>query len=353
MFDTVLARRLGIPYPILLAPMAGGPSTPELAAAVSRAGGLGAIATGYQSPDQIRTAIRRVRELTDRPFAANLLVAESVQTTPAQLARADELLAPLREELGLEATPMPSLDEPFEEQIATLLEARVPVVSFTFGILKPEAIEAFKRQGTLLAGTATSVAEARALEAAGVDCVVAQGMEAGGHRGTFIGPAEASLVGTMALVPQVVDAVSIPVVAAGGIMDGRGLVAAFALGAAGVQMGTAFLRCPEAGTNAPHRHALGEVNELATRVTRAFSGKAVRGIDNRLSKSLAPYVNELPGYPALNALTRDLRRKAIELERPDLMGMWAGQGSPLARAMPAGELIEAWVVQARAILARL
>jgi nitronate monooxygenase len=233
------------------------------------------------------------------------------------------------------------------------VEERVPVFSFTFGLLPADDLAALHGAGAFVMGTATTVREARALEAAGVDAVVAQGAEAGGHRGSFLGPGHA-LVGTLALVPQVVDAVSVPVVAAGGIMDGRGIAAALALGARAVSLGTAFLACPESGASPPYRRAvlanglvpgprslreaeLGRGDDDPTAVTRAFTGRAARGLRNRFLEEMAD-APVLP-YPLQHALTADLRREAARAGKAELLSLWAGQGAPLARARPAAELV--------------
>ncbi|MDB5097402.1 MAG: nitronate monooxygenase [Cyanobacteria bacterium RYN_339] len=342
--ETPLTQRLGLRWPIIQAPMAGGPSTPELAAAVSAAGGLGMLAAAYQTPEQVRAAIRRVRALTDAPFGVNLLLADPVAVDAADLFEAQHRLEPFRAELGL-PTAEPGPPEAFEEVVQVIQEERVPVVTYAFGILARDF------PGAVVMGTATTVAEAVALEAAGVDFIVAQGAEAGGHRGTFLGPFEAALTGTLGLVPQLVDAVRTPVIAAGGIMDGRGIAAALALGAVGAQLGTAFLLANEAGTSAPHRAAMSQVTDEATVVTSVFSGKPVRAIENRFVRAMhrAPI---LP-YPLQNALTRDIRKAATARGLTDLMGMWSGQAGRLAREGPAGELVARWAAEVEAVLARL
>src|SRR5207249_4470536 len=211
---------------------------------------------------------------------------------------------------------------------------KVPVFSFTFGIPSRAVLDACRRAGMLTMGTATCVAEARALEAAGVDMVCAQGAEAGGHRGVFDRNVEPPLIGTMALVPQIVDAVRVPVIAAGGIMDGRGFAAALALGASAVSMGTAFLRCPEAGTSAPYRAALREARDDATVITRAFSGRAARGLANRFTREMA--AAPLAPYQVQNSLTREIRTASARRGDAALLSLWAGQAAALAREVPAG-----------------
>ena len=306
--DTELTRLLGIRLPIIQAPMAGGPSTPRLAAAVAEAGGLGSLAGAMLAPDGLREAIRETRSLTRRPFAVNLF-APLPAPSRKRLAEWAELLgAPAPEPRSPAWNP--------DDQLAVLAEERVPVFSFTFGIPRLDGLDA------VTMGTATTVAEAVELEQAGVDVVVAQGFEAGGHRGTFLEQVERSLVGILALVPQVADAVSVPVVAAGGIMDGRGIAAALALGAHGVQLGTAFLRCDEAGTSEAHRAALaGE-----TTITAVITGRHARALRRPVIDELEASGLEPPDYPLPRSLFPD---------EP----MLAGQGSRRARMLPAGELV--------------
>lgn len=355
MWPRALLDRLGVEHPILQAPMAGGVTTPALVAAVSEAGGLGSLGGGYLAPDALRAAIRGVRALTARPFGVNLFVAEPGRPAPAEadVSRAAEALEPFRTEVGLSGRPRPAPPPPFEAQLRVVLEEAVPVFSFTFGALPAADVAALAGRGACVLGTATTVREARALEASGVHAVVAQGGEAGGHRGTFDGPPERALAGTLALVPLVADAVSVPVVAAGGIMDGRGIAAALCLGAAGVQMGTAFLACPESGASPAYREAVlsraggGD----ATVLTRAFSGRLARGIANRFTEEMAraPVLN----YPLQNALTSELRQAAARAGRADLLSLWAGQAHGLARALPAGELVRSLVAETRSAFSRV
>ena len=229
--------------------------------------------------------------------------------------------------------------EDFNEQLEAVAKAGPPIVSFTFGLLPAKASQRLKAQGTYLMGTATTVEEARQLAQAGVDAVIAQGSEAGAHRGTFAVPAEEALIGTVALVPQVVDDVRIPVIASGGIMDGRGLVAALALGASAVQMGTAFLACKEAGTNAAYREALKSERDSPTTLTRAFSGRMARGLSNEfIEKWNAAGVEHLP-YPWQNAMTQPMRRAAACAGQAGLLSLWAGQGLGMLRETTAEQLM--------------
>ena len=346
--------RLGIQHPLVLAPMAGGPSTPALCAAVSEAGGLGSHGGAYLPPARLREEIRAIRSATSRPFAINLFVDEGDEGTADDertLARAREGVARYRAELGLSPAGTPRSEGSLRESFTVLLEERVPVFSFTFGIPPREMLDASRKASILTMGTATTVAEARALEEAGVDFICAQGAEAGGHRGTFDRDAEPGLVGTFALVPQVADAVRVPVIAAGGIMDGRGYVAALALGACAVSMGTAFLRCPEAGTSAPYRAALREARDDDTVITRAFSGRAARGLQNRFTREMAGAA--LAPFPAQNLLTREIRAAAAKAGDAGLLSLWAGQGAPLAREKPARELVAEILRDAEGVRARL
>lgn len=309
--DTPLARRLGLRVPIVQAPMAGGVSTARLAAAVTGAGGLGSIAGAMLGPDAIRAAVAEVRATTHGPLAVNLFAPLPHPTAD----RVEEWAAVTG------VTPPDRFPRPpdFAAQLAAVVDAGVPVFSFTFGIPPLDGVDAFT------IGTCTTVEEAVALERAGVDAVVAQGYEAGGHRGTFLAPVERSLVGTLALVPQVVDAVSVPVIASGGIMDGRAVAAALRLGAQAVQLGTCFIRCPESGASDAHKLALAGAE---TTVTRVLTGRHARAVRTPLVDRLEAAGLEPPDYPLPRSLSP---------EPP----MLAGQGARLARALPATELMAA------------
>jgi nitronate monooxygenase len=348
-----LRALLGITHPIIQAPMAGA-TTPEMVAAVSNAGGLGAIPGAYSTPEQIAEAIATVRRLTDRPFGVNLFAggiepAEGVDAAP-MLA----ILARHHATLGLPQPTLPAMPgDRFAAQLDAVVAAGVPFFSFTFGIPSPEAIARLKARGTVIMGTATTVAEARQLEEAGVDTIVAQGSEAGAHRGTFGGSFEAAMVGTLTLVPQVVDAVGVPVVAAGGIMDGRGIVAALALGAAGVQLGTAFLTCRESGIPDAYKAAIRAAQAEETTLTRAFSGRPARGIVNDFMREAHAQPGTILPYPLQNALTRPLRDAAAARGDTRYLSLWAGQGAAMARDLPAGELVRELVREMTAVRAGL
>jgi nitronate monooxygenase len=347
-------ERLGLRYPIIQAPMAVGLVPPAMVAAVSNAGGLGMLAAGYMTPEPLRAQIREVKSLTDRPFGVNLFVPGpdgGATTTGPNAAR---LLGGYRAELGLPPEPKGSgADDPFETLLDVVLDEGVRVVSFVFGMPGPEAWRRLADAGVVTLGTATTVREAEHWMAAGAHGVVAQGAEAGGHRGTFLAPPEESQVGTMALVPAIATAVDGPVIAAGGVMDGRGIAAALALGASAVQLGTAFLLCSESAIAPAYREALRTGDETATAVTRAFTGKAARGVRNRFMRELAPFQDELPGYPNQHHRTRDLRQRAKELGRSDYMSLWAGQGLRLSRELTVPALMTALVDETDAAIARL
>ena len=353
---SALLRRIGIEYPIIQAPMAGGATTPALVSAVGDAGALGFIGAAYLAPEQILEQARAVRARTKRPFGINLFVPVPAASPPASVQPALDALAPYHAELGLPAPAIPARPlQSFDEQLAAAVESGAAVFSFTFGLLPESAMRAVRSRDMLVLGTATTVEEAIALERSGVDAVVAQGSEAGAHRGTFgAAPFEAALIGTMALVPQVVDAVRVPVIASGGIMDGRGIVAALALGAAAVQMGTAFLLADECGIPESYKNAISVARETDTRVTRAFSGRAARGIANRFMDELeARGAAGNLGYPVQNALTRPLRTEAAKRNRPEFLSLWAGQGLRLARRAPAASIVRQLITETDAARLRL
>lgn len=350
---SALGNLLGIAHPIIQAPMAGA-TTPEMVAAVSNAGGMGTIPGAYSTPEQIAEAIAAVRRLTDRPFGVNLFAGGYEPTEGRDAAPMLAMLARHHATLGLPQPTVPALaGDPFAAQLDAVVAAGVPFFSFTFGIPAPDALARLKAGGTVIMGTATTVAEARRLEEAGVDAIVAQGSEAGAHRGTFGGAFEAAMVGTLALVPQVVDAVRLPIVAAGGIMDGRGIVAALALGAAGVQLGTAFLTCRESSIPDAYKAAIRAAQAEETTLTRAFSGRPARGIVNEFMREAHAQPGAILPYPLQNALTRPLRNAAAARGDTRFLSLWAGQGAAMARDLSAGELVQQLVREAEEVRARL
>jgi nitronate monooxygenase len=330
--------------------MAGGGDTPKLVAAVSNAGGLGSFGAAYLTPEQIAQYGREVRTLTERPFGVNLFAPVEAPEI-GDLNEIRHKLQPYYAELGI---PIPEdvAAQPFdfEAQLTAALDCGAQVFSFTFGNLSPETIQRVPARGLFVMGTATTVDEATALEKSGVDGIVAQAGEAGGHRGSFLGDFHAAQIGTIALVPQIVDAVAVPVIASGGIMDGRGLAAALVLGASGVQMGTAFLTCDEAGIPDAYKQAIMNARGEDTRITRAFSGRPARGILNRFMQEIG---DEVPPFPIQNQLTRPLRNAAVKAGRMEFLNLWAGQGVRLARRQSAAELLMRIAAEAEQCIRRL
>jgi nitronate monooxygenase len=352
--NTAFTELTGAAVPIIQAPMAGGATTPELVANVSNAGGLGSLAAAMLSPEAIAESVAEVRARTREAFNVNLFVLQTpAAPDAARLRRALELLQPVKDELGLPAgTPPVKFCEDFGQQFDALLEAQPPVASFTFGILDARRMAALKARGALIMGTATTVAEARAWEAAGADMVCAQGAEAGAHRGTFLGRFEDAMIGTLALVPQIADAVRIPVIAAGGVMDGRGIAAALMLGASAVQMGTAFLTCPEAGIPQGWKDRLRVARDDETAVTTVFSGRPARGLMNDFMRRYTPVAGELLPYPITNALTGPIRQAASKANKPEYLSLWAGQAAALSRGLSATDLVGALVKETRQVLSK-
>ena len=338
--------------PIVLAPM-GGFAGPELVAAVANARGFGILPCAYSTPEQIEAQVAAVRQATTRPFGVNLFV----ETPPyaadaAHLQRAHERLRTYRDELGIPhpAAPTPP-PERYEAQLDAIFAARPAVFTFTFGIPHARVLERLRADGVFTIGTATTVDEAIALERAGVDALFAQGSEAGAHRGTFLAPVEESLIGTLALVPQIVDAVRLPVIAAGGIGDGRALAAVLALGAQAAAIGTSFLLANESTISPAHRAALRTAAARTTVLTRAFSGRTARGLPNRFIREALDPAGIAP-YPYQNAMTRDIRTAAAAQGRAEFLSLWAGQAASLAREKPAAEIIADCMRDARAAAAR-
>ena len=346
--DQLLAR-LGIEHPIILAPMAGGPSCPELAAAVSNAGGLGSLGAAYQTPQRIAGEIRRLRALTSRPFSVNLFALDYGTRHVADAAPMLELMSEIHGRFGLAPpqAPPPAFD-PLRAEIEAVLEAPPPVFSFTFGIPPAAILARLRDRGVFLMGTATTVQEARLLMQAGVDAIVAQGAEAGAHRGTFAGTFENSMVPTLDLVRGIAAEVPLPVIASGGLMDGGDIARALAAGASAAQLGTAFLPCPESGASEAYKRAILNAREDTTVVTRAFSGRPARGLRTDFIARLAGREDQILPYPLQNTLTRAMRAAAAQQGDPGHLSLWAGQGVARARARPAGELVRVLVEEMNA-----
>jgi nitronate monooxygenase len=332
--ESRLTARLGIDYPVIQGPL-GGLSSQKLTAAVSNFGGLGSFGAHGLAPEAIKDVIGEIRSLTSKPFAMNLWVSmedEGARTSDENAF--NRSLAPLAAYLSALEAPRPT-DKPFspirfEDQARVLLDAKVPVFSFIFGIPPKEVLDECRTNGIVTIGTATTPEEGAALQEAGVDAIVASGFEAGGHRGSFLRAAEDSLTGTFSLVPQIVDRVNVPVIAAGGIADARGVIAALALGAEAVQIGTAFLACEESGAGVLHREALRGRKAGHTALTKGFTGRLARGIHNRLIEELNKPGTEILPYPLQRGLVRSLSIAAEAAGRSDLLPLWAGQSANLS-----------------------
>jgi nitronate monooxygenase len=315
--------------------MAGGITTPELVAAVSNAGALGSLGAGYMAPDEIRNAIRKTKSLTNKPFNVNLFIPEASNDT-YDLSLITKHLTSLWEEISDTPFEIAHLQPfSFENQIKVLLEEKIPIFSFTFGIPSHSLIERFKEQGTLVYGTATTPGEAWQLENAGVDAICCQGQEAGGHRGTF--SSYDPLYGLFTLLVLTRKTVKTPLIAAGGIMDGRSASAAFLVGASAAQLGTAFLTTNESGTHPVYKKALLRTPHVPTALTKTFTGKSARALINAFMQKLEDC--QIPPYPIQHFLTQKLRSLAAQKNHPELMSLWAGQGYPFCRSASAAELI--------------
>lgn len=338
----------GLPIPIVQAPMAGA-SSPEMALAVSREGGLGSVAAAAFTPEEIAASAALVRVGTDRPFAMNLLVNDAQPPQAAVLDAALERLRPWYDELGAALPERPNrFAHDFNAQFEAVVRARPAVASFAFDLISGERITAVQAAGGFVVGTANTVAEAKAWAEAGADGVCAQGMEAGGHRGNFLKGLDESLVGTMALLATVREAVDLPVIAAGAIMDGRAVAAVLAMGADAAQMGSAFLLADQAIVSPLHRQAIRDAADDPTGLTRAFSGRYARGLENRFMREMRAVEDELPAYPVQNRLTQSLRAAAEKAGDIGLMSLWAGQAVKLAEPGEAGALVVKWWAEARA-----
>ncbi|HEY4141675.1 MAG TPA: nitronate monooxygenase [Pseudolabrys sp.] len=335
---------LGIAHPIILAPMAGAGGTPELVAAVSNAGGLGSWGAAYATPQQILDTAKQIRGLTGKPFALNLFAGGYEPQRHVDPGPMLSLVTRVHEKLGL-APPVvpPNPSSPFEDQAAAVIEARPAVFSFTFGIPSANILERARKAGIRTKGTATTVEEGKQLAAAGIDIIVVQGEEAGAHRGSFLKPFEQSMVPMRELTRGLLREVSVPVIASGGIMDGREIAEMLDTGAAATQLGTAFLVCDESGAPDAHKKALLAAKEDTTVITRAYSGRPARGLRNT-------FIDMAEGVPILpfrqqNDLTRPMRNESGKQGLPDYISLWAGRNLTRVRAMPAGKLMETLVAE--------
>ena len=343
-----LTAKLGIEYPIIQGPF-GGFASQRLTAAVSNFGGLGSIGALNLSPEAIKDVVAEIRALTSKPFAMNLWV--SLEDEGAR--RSDEnafrrSLSPIAAHLAELGAAVPGYNPysptlRFEEQVRALLDAKVPVFSFIFGIPPREILQECRANGIVTIGAATTPDEAAALRDSGVDAIAASGFEAAGHRGSFLRAAEDSLTGMMSLVPQIVDIVDVPVIAAGGIADARGVIAAMALGAEAVQMGTVFLSCEESGATQLHRQLLLAKKAGHTGLTKGFTGRLARGVRNRLMEDLNREGAEILPYPLQRGLVRNLTMAAEAAGRADLVPMWAGQSANIAQCTDVAAFLKALV----------
>ena len=352
--DRRLLDLFGIDHPIVQAPMAGASST-RMAIAVSEAGGLGSIAAAMLTPETLRTELQIAQQGTGRSINVNFFCHEPPIVDAAREAAWRRRLAPYYREQGLseDAAAGGPVRAPFSTALCeVLLEFRPKLASFHFGLPDAALVERLKSAGILVISSATTAEEARWLEARGVDAVIAQGAEAGGHRGMFLTDDIARQAGTMALVPQVVDAVKVPVIAAGGIGDGRGIAAALALGAAGAQIGTAYLLTPESRISALHRVALKAAHDNSTTLTNLFTGRPARGIVNRFIREVGPMSADAPAFPLAAGAAQPLRAAAEAKGSSDFMPLWSGQAPTMAREMPAGTLTTELVRETAAALAR-
>jgi len=319
--------------------MGGGPSTPELVATVSNAGGLGSLGAAYLTPDQITEAIRQIKSLTNKPFNVNLF-AGGYEAKPYDPKPMLAVLAEIHEALALPAPILPALPpDPFPAQFEAVLAADPPIFSFTFGIPNPDAMAKLKARHITIIGTATTVEEARLLVDAGVDAILAQGAEAGAHRGTFAGPFKSAMIPILQLTPSIRNAVSVPVIASGGIMDGRDISETLRVGASAAALGTAFLTCPESGASEAYKGAILAAGKDTTVITRAFSGRPSRGLRNVFITKMAGKENMILPYPLQNILTRSMRTAAASRGDSGFLSLWAGTGVARARALPAADLV--------------
>ena len=329
--------------PIVQAPMAGGPSTPELAAAVANAGGMGFVAAGYKSAGQLRVDIEAARALTDGLIGVNLFLVSESGVDELAVAAYARSIAPVAARFGAELGAPHFDDDELEAKLVVVRELRVPIVSFTFGCPTPQLVRELQTDGIAVWVTVTETAEAAAAALAGADAIVCQGVEAGGHRGTWGDVDGSGEVGLLSLLRVTRVTTELPLVASGGIADAPGIAAVLAAGAHAVQIGTGFLLCPESGTSEPHRQAL--MQPGTTALTRAFSGRRARGIVNQFMRE---HERRAPSaYPHIHHLTSPLRAAARAAGDPEAINLWAGQAYALAEERPAGELVRLWSTAAR------
>lgn len=351
--DARLQKLLNIEHPLVQAPMAG-VSTPAMALAAANAGCLGSLGCAITPPDALKKLLQDLRQASNRPINFNFFVHDEPDLTsfdpqPMTTALQVEFAAA---GLGDVPTAKTGASAFSDEVLDILLDNPPKVVSFHFGLPSPNAVTALRDKGVRLLGCATSIAEAKMLEAGGMDAIVAQGAEAGGHRGSFIGDPALNDMGTITLIPLIVDAVNVPVIAAGGIFDGRGIAAAFLLGAAGVQLGTAFMAAPEAGTHLLHKAALASTPDAMTKLTRLFSGRPARSLRNHLVDTFADLEGRAAPFPTQRALIAPLAKAALEKGSTDYHNLWSGQAGLRAQNLATAEIIGSLINEAQALLPR-
>ncbi|MFD2444879.1 NAD(P)H-dependent flavin oxidoreductase [Bacillus sp. CGMCC 1.16607] len=318
-------HELRIKYPIFQAGMAGGVTTSRLVAAVSNYGAVGNIGAGYMTPEGLKESIVEIKSLTANPFGVNLFLPEGINSVSQRDIKAMRQYLNVNSDEEFTSLQKKSVNT-FEKQLEVIINEKVAICSFTFGLPDSSIVKELKNAGIKVGGTATTVNEAVQLEENGVDFIIAQGSEAGGHRGTFPTTEGEPLIGTLSLVPQMIENVKTPVIAAGGIVNGKGINAAFVLGAVGVQLGSVFLTCHESGAHEKYKDKIIESNEENTILTKVFSGKLARGIRNEFIDKLMDEKLEIPPYPIQNELTKPLRAKASAESNPEYMSLWVGQG---------------------------
>lgn len=355
-YQTKATQLLGVQYPIIQGPFGGGLSSAALVSAVSNAGGLGGYGVHHLPPERIVEVDREIRLQTNKPYALNLWVSDiddqATHYSSQEFHHLQELWKPYFNALTI---PLPEMPAParskFSEQIETLLRIQPPVLSFIFGIPPKEVLRDCKKRGIITIGAATTPDEAIALEEADVDVIVASGFEAGGHRPSFLRAAEDSLMGTFSLLPQIVDAVQTPVIAAGGIADARGIVAAFTLGASAVQIGTAFLACAESNATTEHKRTLFSNRAKYTTLTTAFTGRLARGTKSTISEEMKQHAKTTAPFPLHSAFIGPLRAAALAQQQPEKITFWAGQSAPMLKHTTASSLIQFLIEQTEALYA--
>jgi len=346
--DTKVTEILGIDYPIMQGPFGGGLSSPELVATVSNAGGIGGYGAYTMSPSEIIEVNNGIKNLTDKPYNLNLWVSDTDavngSVTDEQYEQAIRIFKPYFDDTGI---PLPEKPAPFssrfENQVQVILDIRPKLFSFVFGIPSADILEQCRKRGIKTAGAATTSDEAIALEAAGVDMIIASGFEAGGHRPSFLASAEKSLTGTFALLQLIKEKVKTPIIAAGGIANGRGIAAALTLGADAVQIGTAFLACDESGALPAHKQALFTKNARYTTLTRAFTGRLGRGMSNKLTSEVSEKENYFLPFPLQTTFMSTLRKAAIDQQKWDMILFWSGQIAPILKHSSASLLMESLI----------